>query len=68
MCTLLVFIVTPGYLIPVQLLRLVTQNGSCKNEQRLVKGEVTMCVGSDYKVDKITMDTPSTFGISVEPK
>ena len=25
MCTLLVFIVAPGYLIPVQLLRLVTQ-------------------------------------------
>ena len=30
MCTLLVFIVTPGYLIPVQLLRLVTRNRSCK--------------------------------------
>ena len=29
MCTLLVFIVTPGYSIPVQLLRLVTQNRSC---------------------------------------
>ena len=26
-----------------------------QNEQRLVKGEVTMCVGSDSKVDKITM-------------
>ena len=26
-----------------------------QNEQRLVKGEVTMCVGSDYKVDKITV-------------
>ena len=24
-----------------------------QNEQRLVKGEVTMCVGSDSKVDKI---------------
>ena len=30
MCTLLVFIATPGYLIPVQLLRLVTRNRSCK--------------------------------------
>ena len=26
-----------------------------QNEQRLVKGEVTMCVGSDFKVDKITI-------------
>jgi len=24
-----------------------------QNEQRLVEGEVTMCVGSDSKVDKI---------------
>ena len=26
-----------------------------QNEWRLVKGEVTMCVGSDSKVDKITI-------------
>ena len=26
-----------------------------QNEQRLVKGEVTMCVGSDSKVNKITI-------------
>ena len=26
-----------------------------QNEQRVVKGEVTMCVGSDSKVDKITI-------------
>ena len=26
-----------------------------QNEQRLVKGKVTMCVGSDSKVDKITI-------------
>ena len=26
-----------------------------QNEQRLVKDEVTMCVGSDSKVDKITI-------------
>ena len=26
-----------------------------RNEQRLVMGEVMMCVGSDYKVDKITV-------------
>ena len=30
MCTLLVFIVAPGYLTPVQLLRLVTRNRSCR--------------------------------------
>ena len=30
MCTLLVFIATPQYLILVQLLRLVTRNGSCR--------------------------------------
>ena len=26
-----------------------------QNKQRLVKGEVTMCVGSNSKVDKITI-------------
>ena len=26
-----------------------------QNEQRLVKGKVTMCVGNDSKVDKITI-------------
>ena len=26
-----------------------------QNEQRLVEGEVMMCAGSDYKVDKITI-------------
>ena len=30
MCTLLVFIATPQYLILVKLLRLVTRNGSCR--------------------------------------
>ena len=40
-----------------------------QNEQRLVEGKVTMCVGSDSKVDKITIShTPFTFRISVEPK
>ena len=37
----------------------VAKNSNSKqelqNEQRLVKGEVTMCVGSDSKVDKITI-------------
>ena len=26
-----------------------------QNEQRLVEGKVTMCVGSDSKVDKVTI-------------
>ena len=39
-----------------------------QNKQRLVKGEVTMCVGSGSKVDKITIAYPFTFRISVEPK
>ena len=37
----------------------VTKNSNWKqelqNEQRLVKGEVMMCVGNDSKVDKITI-------------
>ena len=39
-----------------------------QNEQRLVQGKVTMCVGNDSKVDKITSHTPFTFGISIGPK
>ena len=38
-----------------------------QNEQRLVKGEVTMVVGSGSNIDMIIF-TPYTFGISVEPK
>ena len=39
-----------------------------QNKQRLVKGDMMMCVGNDSKVDMITIDTPSTFGISAEPR
>ena len=39
-----------------------------QNEQRLVKSEVMMSVGSDSKVIRSPSRTPSTFGISVEPK
>ena len=39
-----------------------------KNEQRLVKGEVMMCVGSDSKLIRSPSHSPFTFGISVEPK
>ena len=53
MCSILVFIVAHVYLIPVQLISNSKQE--LQNEQRLVKGEVTMCVGSDSKVDKVTI-------------
>ncbi len=56
MCALLVFIVAPEYLILVRLLRLVTLSNSkqeLQNKQRLVEGEVTMCVGSGSKIDMI---------------
>src|SRR3990170_6884279 len=53
MCILLVFIVAPGYLILVQLLYISNSKQELQNEQRLVAGEVTMCVGSDSKVNKI---------------
>src|SRR3954467_1321478 len=39
-----------------------------QNKQKLVKVEVTMCVGSGPKIDMIILDPPYTFGISVEPK
>ena len=45
----------PRYLILVQLLRVVTQKQELQDKQRLVKDEVTMCIGNDSKVDKITI-------------
>ena len=53
MCTLLVFIVAPGYLILVRLLKISNSKQELKNKQRLVKGEVTMCIGSGSKIDMI---------------
>ena len=52
---LLVFIATPQYLILVQLLKSSNSKEELQNEQILVEGEVTMCVGSDSKVDKMTI-------------
>ena len=49
------FIATPRYLILVQLLKSSNSKRELQNEQKLVEGEVTMCVGSDSKVDKITI-------------
>ena len=53
MYTLIVFIVAPEYLILVQLLKVSNSKQELQNEQRLVKGEVTMCVGSGSKIDMI---------------
>ena len=40
-----------------------------QNKQKLVEGEVMMCVGSGSKIDMIIIaHTPYTFGISVEPE
>ena len=50
---LLVFIATPQYLILVQLLKSSNSKTELQNKQRLVKGEVTMCVGSSSKIDMI---------------
>ena len=35
--------------------RISNSKQELQNEQRVVKGKVTMCVGSDSKVDKITI-------------
>ena len=35
--------------------KISNSNRELQNEQILVKGEVTMCVGNDSKVDKITI-------------
>ena len=53
MCALLVFIVVPEYLILVRLLKISNSKRELQNKQRLVKGEVTMCVGSGSKIDMI---------------
>ena len=39
-----------------------------QNKQRLVKGEMTMCVGNDSKVDMTTIAHSLYLRISVEPK
>ena len=53
---------SPGYLISVQLLRLLTRNKSCRMN-RLVKSEVKMCVGNDSKVDTITIAHSLPLGL-----
>ena len=53
MCALLVFIVTPEYLVLVWLLNISNSKQELQNKHRLVEGEVTMSVGSSSKIDMI---------------
>ena len=54
MCTLLVFIV-PAVFDTGSVAKISDSKRELDNEQRLVKDEVTMCIGNDSKVDKITI-------------
>ena len=55
MCTLLVFIANPSVFDTVSVAKSSNSKRELQNKQRLVMGEVMMCVGSDSQVDKITM-------------
>ena len=63
------FITTPRYLILVQLLKSSNSKRELHNKQKLVKDEVTMCVGSVSEVDVIKhrmLPLLSRFGVCVE--
>ena len=53
MCTLLVVIVAPEYLILVRLLKISDSKQELQNKQRLVKSVMTMCDVSGPKIDMI---------------
>ena len=53
MCTLLVFIANPSVFDTSSVAKSSNSKRELQNEQRLVKGEVTMCVGSGSKIDMI---------------
>ena len=55
MFTLLVFIVSPWVFDTGSVAMISNSKQELQNEQRLVEGKVTMCVGSDSKVDEITI-------------
>ena len=67
MSNLLVFIATPRYLILVQLLRVVTRNGSCKINRDELRAR-WWCVLEVIPRIRSPSHTPFTFGISVEAK
>ena len=53
MCTLLVFIANPSVFDTSSVAKSSNSKRELQNEQKLVKGEVTMCVGSGFKKDMI---------------
>ena len=55
MCTLLVFIANPSVFDTSSVAKSSNSKRELQNKQRLVEDEVTMCVGNDSKVDKITI-------------
>ena len=57
MCTLLVFIVAPEYVILVQLLKISNSKQGLRIKRTLAKGEVMMRVGNGSKVDVIVVGT-----------
>ena len=68
MCTLLVFIENPAVFDTSSVAKSSNSKRELQNKQRLVEGEVTMCVGSIPRLIRSPSHTPFTFGISVEPK
>ena len=68
MCTLLVFIATPRYLVLVQLLRVVTRNGSCRMNRDYWRVKWRCVLEVVPRLIWSSSHTPYTFGISVEPK
>ena len=55
MCNLLVFIANPSIFDTSSVAKSSNSKRELQNEHRLVKGKVMICVGSDSKVDKITI-------------
>ena len=56
MCNLLVFIATPSVFDTSSVAKNSNSKRELQNKQRLVKGEVTMCVGSGSKIDMIIIE------------
>ena len=46
---------SPGVFDTGSVVKISNSKQELQNKQRLVKGVVTMCVGNDSKVDKITI-------------
>ena len=68
MCTLLVFVETPRYLILVQLLRVVTRNRSCRMNRDQLRVKWRCVLEVVPRLIWSSSHTPYTLGISVEPK